>query len=77
MAYQTGDTILDTHYNGFVTSVNAMWGQGTGVRGLGQTTTVSAVSDGDTVTAAQWATLLTRIKSISKYSCYCYSWISK
>ena len=67
MAYQTGDTILDTHYNGFVTSVNAMWGQGTGIRGMGQTTTISTVSDGDTVTAAQWATLLTRIKSISDH----------
>ena len=67
MAYSTGDTILDTHYNGFVTSVNAMWGQGTGARGLGQATTVSTVSDGDTISAAQWATLLTRIKSISDH----------
>ena len=51
MAYQTGDIILDTHYNGFVTSVNTMWGAGTGVRGYGQSTTVSTVSDGTTITA--------------------------
>jgi len=68
MAYTTGDTILDTHYNGFVTSVNALWGQGTGIRGWGQTTTVSSVSDGNSITASQWATLLTRIKSISDHT---------
>jgi hypothetical protein len=67
MAYIAGDTILDTHYNGFVTSVNAIWGTGTGVRGLGQSTVLSAVSAGNTVTASQWATLLTRIKSISNH----------
>jgi hypothetical protein len=68
MAYQTGDTILDTHYNGFVTSVNALWGQSTGIRGWGQTTTISTVADGNTITATQWATLLTRIKSISDHT---------
>ena len=67
MAYIAGDTILDSHYNGFVTSVNAIWGTGTGVRGLGQSTVLSSVSAGDTVTASQWATLLTRIKSISNH----------
>ena len=53
MAYSTGDTILDDHYNGFATSVNAIWGTGSGVRGLGQNTTVSAVSAGNTITASQ------------------------
>ena len=67
MAYQTGDTILDTHYNDFATSVNTMWGAGTGVRGLGQSTTVSTVSDGTTITAAQWTTLLGRCRSISDH----------
>ena len=67
MAYTAGDTILDSHYNGFVTSVNAIWGTGTGVRGLGQSTVLSSVSAGNTVTASQWATLLTRLKSISNH----------
>ena len=67
MAYIAGDTILDAHYNGFVTSVNAIWGTGTGVRGLGQSTVLSSVSAGNTVTASQWATLLTRLKSISNH----------
>ena len=67
MAYTAGDTILDTHYNGFVTSVNAIWGTGSGVRGLGQSTVLDAVSAGNSITASQWATLLTRIKSISNH----------
>jgi len=67
MAYQTGDSILDTHYNGFATSVNAVWGTGTGVRGYGQTTTVSSVSDGTTISATQWTTLLGRIRSLSDH----------
>ena len=46
MAYTTGDTILDDHYNGFATSVNAIWGTGSSVRGYGQGTTVSSVIAG-------------------------------
>ena len=67
MAYTTGGTIEATHYNGFATSVNALWGTGTGNRGIGQSTTVSAVSAGNTVTATQWSTLLDRIRSISDH----------
>ena len=67
MAYTNGDTIEATHYNGFATSVNALWGTGTGNRGIGQGTTVSAVSAGNTVTATQWSTLLDRIRSLSDH----------
>jgi hypothetical protein len=67
MAYTTGDTILDNHYNDFATSVNAIWGTGSSVRGYGQTSTVSSVSAGTTITATQWATLLNRIRSISDH----------
>jgi len=68
MAYATGDTILDTHYNDFATSVNALWGQGTGDRGYGETgTTVATVSDGTTITATQWVTLLARISSMASH----------
>lgn len=67
MAYTSGDTILDDHYNGFATSVNALWGTGTGDRGYGESTTVSAVSAGTTVTAAQWTTLLARMNSLASH----------
>jgi len=67
MAYTTGDTILDDHYNGFATSVNAIWGSGSGDSGYGQGSTVSAVSAGTTITAAQWTTLLSRISSMASH----------
>ena len=67
MAYSTGDTILDDEYNAFATSVNAIWGSGTGDAGYGQTNTVSSVSAGASITAAQWATLLTRITSAANH----------
>jgi len=67
MAYSTGDTILATHYNGFVTSVNTIWGTGSGDDGYGQSNTLSSVSASDTVTATQWSTLLARISSAASH----------
>ena len=67
MAYTSGDTILDDHYNDFATSVNAIWGSGSGDSGYGQTSTVSSVSAGTTITAAQWTTLLSRISSAASH----------
>jgi len=67
MAYTSGDTILDDHYNDFATSVNAIWGSGSGDKGYGQTNTVSSVSAGATITASQWSTLLARISSAASH----------
>lgn len=67
MAYTSGDLILDTHYNGFANDVNAVWGSGSGDSGYGQTNTVSTVSDGTTITASQWSTLLARITSAANH----------
>jgi len=76
MAYQTGDLILRDHYNTFATgnadgtannavaNINTVWGVGSGDKGYGQSTTLSAVATGDTVTATQWSTLLARLNSI-------------
>jgi len=76
MAYQTGDTIEDGHYNLFVqggdsvdhntANVNSIWGSGTGDKGYGQTG-LSTVSAGTTVTATQWANLLNRCTSIADH----------
>jgi len=67
MAYTSGDTIEATHYNDFAASVNAVWGTGTGDRGYGQTSTLSTVAAGNTVTATQWATLISRIDSMRNH----------
>ena len=72
MAYQTGDTILDDHYNGFAdtnspNNINKIWGTGNGTYGYGQSNTVSTVSAGGTVQASQWNTLLSRMQSIGDH----------
>lgn len=67
MAYTSGDTILDNHYNDFATSVNAIWGSGSGDSGYGQTDTVASVSAGATISASQWTTLLARISSAASH----------
>ncbi len=76
MAYQAGDLILDDEYNIFATgsasgtanisvpNINTIWGVGNGDRGYGQTTTLTPVVAGDTVTATQWSTLIARLNSI-------------
>jgi hypothetical protein len=78
MAYQSGDTILDDHYNTFVqggasavdhntANVNTIWGAGTVGKGYGQSGTLSTVSAGSTITATQWVNLLNRISTIASH----------
>lgn len=76
MGYAQGDTILDDEYNTFATgnaagsgdnsvaNLNTLWGTGTGDKGYGESSTISAVAAGATITAAQWNTLLGRIETI-------------
>lgn len=67
MAYASGGLIEATDYNGFVASVNAIWGTGTGDAGYGQATTLSTIAAADTVTASQWSTLIARLNSMSRH----------
>jgi hypothetical protein len=76
MAYVTGDIILDDEYNIFATgnaagtgdnnvaNINTVWGIGSGDKGYGQTTVLTAVDTSTTVTATQWSTLVARLNSI-------------
>jgi len=57
MAYQQGDTITASDYNTFATNVNAIIGTGSGTSGYGLTA-ITTISAGDTITAAQWNSLL-------------------
>jgi hypothetical protein len=66
MAYQSGDTILDDHYNGFASSINTIMGTGSGDSGYGQST-VSSVSAGSTITATQWVNLLNKISTAASH----------
>lgn len=73
MTYSVGGLIQATDYNGFASTtvngnVNAIWGAGSGTYGYGQSTTLSTVSAGGTVTATQWADLVNRITSIGNHT---------
>ena len=79
MAYQTGDSILDDHYNAFVAgdafgsstefpnSINTLTGVGYGDRGY-NLTPIDRVSAGDTITAAQWTALLGRMTNMANHT---------
>ena len=73
MTYSVGGLIEATDYNGFASTttsgnVNAIWGTGAGNYGYGQSTTLSTVAAGGTVTATQWADLVNRISSIGSHT---------
>lgn len=65
--YQTGNLIVDSHYNIFANRLNAVWGAGSLSSGYGQSDTVPAVSVGTVISASQWATLLARITSAAAH----------
>lgn len=67
MTYASGGLIEATDYNGFVASVNAIWGVGSGDSGYGQSTILSTVAPSNTVTAAQWSALIARINSSNQH----------
>lgn len=67
MTYASGGLIQATDYNGFVASVNAIWGGGSGDSGYGQSTTLATVSAGNTVAASSWSDLITRIDSMRNH----------
>ena len=75
MTYTAGQVIQATDYNTFVqggaspndavANVNTIWGTGTLDAGWGQSSPVSTVSTGSTVTATQWSTLFSRFTTIA------------
>lgn len=74
MTYSVGGLIQATDYNGFANdttngNVNAIWGNvGFATNGYGQSTTLSTVAAGGTVTATQWADLVNRITSLGNHT---------
>ena len=79
MTYSAGNTIIDDDYNIFATgnasgsgdnnvaNINTVWGSGTGDKGYGQSSTLSAVSAGNTVQATSWANLVARNTSLANH----------
>jgi len=73
MAYSQGGLIAASDYNGFVGSnnttsgtLNYVWSTGNGSYGYGQTG-IAAVSQSGLVTAAQWASLINTMNSVSTH----------
>ena len=72
MTYSTGNVILASDYNGFVGNVSAncinqIWSTGSGDSGWGQTA-LANVSAAATVTATQWATIVTNLITLGNQS---------
>jgi hypothetical protein len=67
MTYASGGLIQASDYNTWANSVNGVWGAGSGDYGYGQTSTLATVAASNTVTAAQWATLIARYDSIRRH----------
>ena len=79
MTYSAGNTILDDDYNIFATgnaagtgdqsvaNINSIIGEGGGEFGYGQGTEISPVTAGNSVLAAEWATLLTRNTTLASH----------
>jgi hypothetical protein len=71
MAYVAGDTILDDHYNAFVTNatspygINHIIGVGDGAYGLGQTEISDLAVAGETITATKWNSLFTAMDTVA------------
>lgn len=71
MAYQAGDIISNDDYDNFVAvtsgaNVNDIWATGSSDKGYGQTA-LSQVGTGQTITAAQWASLVNTISNIASH----------
>lgn len=67
MAYEASGLIEATDYNTRATDVNAIWGQGSGANGYGQSTTLTEVSAAATVAATNWASIISRIDSLRNH----------
>jgi len=68
MTYSTGNLIVATDYNGFVSTtsgsnINDVWGTGSGDKGWGQTA-LNTVSVGNTITATQWSGLVNTLSTM-------------
>ncbi len=70
MAYTSGSSILASDYNTYVTTVNDIWGVGSGDTGWGQTNVVANTARNTThvITASnEWNALVARMKNISSH----------
>lgn len=61
MTYGTGNKILASDLNSFISTFNGLWSTGSGSSGYGQTA-VTGVSKGDVIKASHWAALVDNLR---------------
>ena len=66
MAYQQGDTIQASDYNTFAGNVNTIIGTGSNDSGYGLSE-IATINAGDTITAAQWNSLLSGLQKAANH----------
>ena len=67
MAYSSGGIIEASDYNTRATSVNNLWGTGSGNTGYGQAGTALNTSITGTVAASDWATMIARMSTMQQH----------
>jgi hypothetical protein len=68
MAYSSGGLIQASDYNTRATSINQLWGTGSGNYGYGQSTTISQTqTSGTVVPASDWATMIARMSTMQQH----------
>jgi hypothetical protein len=70
MAYSSGGLIQGADYNGFATSVNTLWGTGSGNNGYGQSGTALTTnfsSSSAAIAATDWATMISRMNLMRQH----------
>jgi hypothetical protein len=68
MTYASGGLIQASDYNTRASSVNQLWGAGSGNFGYGQSTTISQTqTSGTVVPASDWATMIARMSTMQQH----------
>jgi len=67
MAYSSGGLIQATDFNTRATSVNNLWGVGSGNSGYGQSGTALNTNISGTVAATDWATMIARMSTMQQH----------
>jgi hypothetical protein len=67
MTYAKNSLVEASDYNSLRTSVNSLWGLGSGSVGLGQSNPLAAVASPNTVSSTEWKNLANRITTIGKH----------
>jgi hypothetical protein len=67
MTYSAGGLIQASDYNSFVSSINTLWGTGSGQSGYGQSSTLSNATASVNIASTEWAAAVSRVNSMRNH----------